>query len=79
MKALDVTYHEVTVAAADEQSFEYHNCHPKTGMLCSDASAGIILCLLPIKTAVWSTSPDSRVVGKPSLVDQDAVFLCYYD
>jgi len=26
-------YHEVTVAAADEQYFEYLNCHPKTGML----------------------------------------------
>ena len=26
-------YHEVSVAAADEQHFEYHNCHPKTGML----------------------------------------------
>jgi aldoxime dehydratase len=26
-------YHEVTVAAADEQLFEYMNCHPKTGML----------------------------------------------
>ena len=26
-------YHEVTVAAADEQYFEYRNCHPKTGML----------------------------------------------
>lgn len=26
-------YHEVTVAAADEQFFEYRNCHPKTGML----------------------------------------------
>ena len=26
-------YHEVTVAAADEQSFEYFNCHPETGML----------------------------------------------
>ncbi|HEY9063408.1 MAG TPA: phenylacetaldoxime dehydratase family protein [Burkholderiaceae bacterium] len=26
-------YHEVTVAAADEQFFEYHNCHPATGML----------------------------------------------
>jgi aldoxime dehydratase len=26
-------YHEVTVAAADEQLFEYRNCHPKTGML----------------------------------------------
>ncbi|MFB6462932.1 phenylacetaldoxime dehydratase family protein [Bradyrhizobium tunisiense] len=26
-------YHEVTVAAADEQFFEYLNCHPKTGML----------------------------------------------
>jgi aliphatic aldoxime dehydratase len=26
-------YHEVTVAAADEQFFEYLNCHAKTGML----------------------------------------------
>jgi aldoxime dehydratase len=26
-------YHEVTVAAASEQSFEYFNCHPRTGML----------------------------------------------
>lgn len=26
-------YHEVTVAAAHEQFFEYLNCHPKTGML----------------------------------------------
>ncbi|MDB5874301.1 MAG: phenylacetaldoxime dehydratase [Ramlibacter sp.] len=26
-------YHEVTVAAADEQYFEYFNCHPQTGML----------------------------------------------
>jgi aldoxime dehydratase len=26
-------YHEVTVAAADEQFFEYLNCHSKTGML----------------------------------------------
>lgn len=26
-------YHEVTVATADEQFFEYFNCHPKTGML----------------------------------------------
>ena len=26
-------YHEVSVAAADEQFFEYLNCHPKTGML----------------------------------------------
>lgn len=26
-------YHEVTVAAADEQFFEYFNCHPGTGML----------------------------------------------
>ena len=25
--------YEVTVAAADEQFFEYRNCHPKTGML----------------------------------------------
>jgi aldoxime dehydratase len=26
-------YHEVTVAAASEQHFEYYNCHPNTGML----------------------------------------------
>ncbi|WP_346894368.1 phenylacetaldoxime dehydratase family protein [uncultured Roseibium sp.] len=26
-------YHEVTVAAEDEQFFEYRNCHPDTGML----------------------------------------------
>jgi aldoxime dehydratase len=26
-------YHEVTVAAASEQYFEYSNCHAKTGML----------------------------------------------
>jgi aldoxime dehydratase len=26
-------YHEVTVAAADEQFFEYQGCHPQTGML----------------------------------------------
>jgi aldoxime dehydratase len=26
-------YHEVTVAAAEEQYFEYFNCHPGTGML----------------------------------------------
>jgi aldoxime dehydratase len=26
-------YHEVTVAAAHEQFFEYFNCHPGTGML----------------------------------------------
>jgi aldoxime dehydratase len=26
-------YHEVTVAAAAEQYFEYFNCHPKTGLL----------------------------------------------
>ncbi|MFN5524531.1 phenylacetaldoxime dehydratase family protein, partial [Bradyrhizobium sp.] len=30
-------YHEVTVAAADEQFFEYRGCHAKTGML---AAAG---------------------------------------
>jgi len=24
---------EVTIAAADEQGFEYLNCHPDTGML----------------------------------------------
>ena len=32
-------YHEVTVAAADEQYFEYYNCHSKTGMLRTRASA----------------------------------------
>jgi aldoxime dehydratase len=26
-------YHEVTVASAQEQFFEYHNCHPQTGLL----------------------------------------------
>jgi aldoxime dehydratase len=26
-------YHEVTVAAASEQYFEYYNCHSSTGML----------------------------------------------
>jgi aldoxime dehydratase len=26
-------FHEVTIAAADEQDFEYLNCHPDTGML----------------------------------------------
>lgn len=26
-------YHEVTVARAEEQYFEYFNCHPRTGML----------------------------------------------
>ena len=26
-------YHEVTVAAANEQFFEYAGCHPRTGML----------------------------------------------
>jgi aldoxime dehydratase len=26
-------YHEVTVARADEQFFEYLNCHDNTGML----------------------------------------------
>ena len=33
-------YHEVTVAAADEQYFEYYNCHARTGMLRSAASVG---------------------------------------
>lgn len=33
-------YHEVTVAAADEQYFEYYDCHPKTGMLRTAASIG---------------------------------------
>jgi aldoxime dehydratase len=26
-------YHEVTVAAADDQHFEYLGCHPRTGLL----------------------------------------------
>jgi aldoxime dehydratase len=26
-------YHEVTVARADEQFFEYLNCHDRTGLL----------------------------------------------
>lgn len=30
-------YHEVTVAAADEQFFEYRDCHPTTGMLAAVA------------------------------------------
>ena len=33
-------YHEVTVAAADEQYFEYYNCHARTGMLRGAASVG---------------------------------------
>lgn len=33
-------YHEVTVAAADEQYFEYCNCHAKTGMLRAAAPSG---------------------------------------
>lgn len=32
-------YHEVTVAAADEQFFEYLNCHDRTGMLASVEAA----------------------------------------
>lgn len=32
-------YHEVTVAAADEQFFEYLNCHPRTGMLAAVETA----------------------------------------
>jgi len=32
-------YHEVTVAAADEQFFEYLNCHAKTGMLAAVEAA----------------------------------------
>jgi aldoxime dehydratase len=31
-------YHEVTVAAAHEQFFEYLDCHPKTGMLAAGKS-----------------------------------------
>jgi len=26
-------YHEVAVLKADEQEYEYINCHPKTGMM----------------------------------------------
>ncbi|MBV9565590.1 MAG: phenylacetaldoxime dehydratase family protein [Bradyrhizobium sp.] len=33
-------YHEVTVAAAEEQFFEYLNCHPKTGMLAAVETVG---------------------------------------
>jgi len=33
-------YHEVTVAASDEQHFEYFNCHPQTGMLRADELFG---------------------------------------
>jgi aldoxime dehydratase len=33
-------YHEVTVAAAAEQYFEYFNCHPRTGMLRVAAGTG---------------------------------------
>jgi len=33
-------YHEVTVAAADEQFFEYLNCHPRTGMLAAVETVG---------------------------------------
>ncbi|WGD56118.1 phenylacetaldoxime dehydratase family protein [Bradyrhizobium sp. CB1650] len=33
-------YHEVTVAAADEQFFEYLNCHPRTGMLAAVEPVG---------------------------------------
>ncbi|MBR0832697.1 phenylacetaldoxime dehydratase family protein [Bradyrhizobium manausense] len=33
-------YHEVTVAAADEQFFEYLNCHAKTGMLAAVETVG---------------------------------------
>lgn len=32
-------YHEVTVAAAGEQSYAYRGCHPRTGML--RAAAGV--------------------------------------
>jgi aldoxime dehydratase len=32
-------YHEVTVAARDEQFFEYTGCHPKTGMLAAVETA----------------------------------------
>ncbi|GLY39853.1 phenylacetaldoxime dehydratase [Amycolatopsis sp. NBRC 101858] len=31
-------YHEVTVAAADEQYFEYRGCHPGTGLLAAAAA-----------------------------------------
>jgi aldoxime dehydratase len=32
-------YYEVTVATADEQFFEYRDCHPKTGMLAAVEAA----------------------------------------
>ena len=32
-------YHKVTVAAADEQLFEYADCHPRTGMLVAAETA----------------------------------------
>jgi aldoxime dehydratase len=34
-------YHEVTVAVAHEQFFEYLDCHPKTGMLAAGKSFGL--------------------------------------
>ena len=34
-------YHEVTVAAADEQFFEYQGCHPRTGMLAALESVSV--------------------------------------
>jgi len=34
-------YHEVTVAAADEQFFEYRNCHAKTGMLAAAETVSV--------------------------------------
>lgn len=33
-------YHEVSVAAAGEQYFEYYNCHPQTGMLRATVAVG---------------------------------------
>ena len=33
-------YHEVTVATAGEQFFEYLDCHPRTGMLAAVDIAG---------------------------------------
>jgi aldoxime dehydratase len=35
-------YHEVTVAAADEQFFEYLNCHDRTGMLRAQEDKGCL-------------------------------------
>lgn len=40
-------YHEVTVAAADEQSFEYLDCHDRTGLLRAGSPAATAPVALP--------------------------------